>query len=78
MQSGSPPRRTIPHRLEQHLARWQPAPQQGEVLKLGLRNLYIVPTGFGLLWLGGALLLQLVGIQTQSNGPLLLSFVMLA
>jgi hypothetical protein len=48
------------------------------VLKLGLRNLYIVPTGFGLLWLGGALLLQLVGIQTQSNGPLLLSFVMLA
>ena len=78
MQSAAPPRRTISHRLEQHLSRWLPAPQQGEVLKLGLRNLYILPTGFGLLWLGGALLLQLVGIQTQSNGPLLLSFVMLA
>ena len=47
-------------------------------MKLGLRNLYIVPTGFGWLWLGGALFLQLVAIQTQSNGPLLLSFVMLA
>ena len=47
-------------------------------MKLGLRNLYIVPTGFGWLWLAGALFLQLVAIQTQSNGPLLLSFVMLA
>jgi uncharacterized protein (DUF58 family) len=51
--------------------------QQGERLQLGLRNLYILPTRFGLLWLGGALLLQLVGIQTQRNGPLLLSFLML-
>lgn len=51
--------------------------QQGERLQLRLRNLYILPTSFGLLWLGGALLLQLVGIQTQRNGPLLLSFLML-
>jgi uncharacterized protein (DUF58 family) len=52
-------------------------PQQGERLRLGLRNLYIVPTRFGWLWLAGLLLLQLVGIQLQSNGPLLLSFLML-
>jgi uncharacterized protein (DUF58 family) len=51
--------------------------QQGERLQLRLANLYILPTSFGVLWLGGALLLQLVGIQTQSNGPLLLSFLML-
>ena len=51
--------------------------QQGEQLQLRLRNLYILPTRFGLLWLGGALLLQVVGIQTQRNGPLLLSFLML-
>lgn len=53
-------------------------PQQGDPLKLGMRNLYIVPTGFGALWLGGLLLLQVVAIQLQSNGPLLLSFLMLA
>jgi uncharacterized protein (DUF58 family) len=52
-------------------------PQQGERLRLGLRNLYIVPTRFGWFWLAGLLLLQLVGIQLQSNGPLLLSYLML-
>lgn len=52
-------------------------PQQGERLRLGLRNLYIVPTRFGWFWLAGLLLLQVVGIQLQSNGPLLLSFLML-
>jgi uncharacterized protein (DUF58 family) len=52
--------------------------QQGEVLRLHLRNLYIVPTRFGGLWLSGAVLLQMVGIQTQRNGPLLLSFLLLA
>jgi len=52
-------------------------PQQGETLRLGLRNLYIVPTRFGWLWLAGLLLLQVVGTQLQSNGPLLLSFLML-
>jgi uncharacterized protein (DUF58 family) len=51
---------------------------QGETLRLHLRNLYIVPTRFGGLWLAGAILLQVVGIQTQRNGPLLLSFLMLA
>ena len=51
--------------------------QQGEVLRLGLRNLYIVPTRFGLLWLAGIGLLQLVAIQLESNGPLLLSYLML-
>ena len=52
-------------------------PQRGERLRLGLRNLYIVPTRFGWFWLAGLLLLQLVGIQMQSNGPLLLSYLML-
>lgn len=51
---------------------------EGETLRLHLRNLYIVPTRFGGLWLAGAILLQVVGIQTQRNGPLLLSFLMLA
>lgn len=46
-------------------------------LRLGLRNIYIVPTRFGLLWLAGVALLQLVAIQTRSNGTLLLSFLML-
>ncbi len=50
----------------------------GETLRLGLRNLYILPTRFGALWLAGAALLQVVGIQTQRNGPLLLSFLLLA
>ena len=52
--------------------------QQGEPLKLGLRNLYIIPTRFGALWLAGLLMLQVIAIQLQSNGPLLLSFLMLA
>jgi uncharacterized protein (DUF58 family) len=51
--------------------------QRGQTLKLGLRNLYIVPTRFGALWLAGMALLQVVAIQLQSNGPLLLSFLML-
>ena len=52
--------------------------QQGEILQLGMRNLYIVPTRFGLLWLAGIALLQVVAIQLESNGPLLLSYLMLA
>ena len=52
-------------------------PQRGERLKLGLRSLYILPTRFGLLWLAGGGLLLLVAIQSQRNGPLLLSFLML-
>ena len=46
-------------------------------LRLGLRNLYILPSRFGWLWLAGAALLQVVGIQLQRNGPLLLSFLLL-
>ena len=46
-------------------------------LRLGLRNIYIVPTRFGLLWLAGVALLQLVAIQTRSNGTLLLGFLLL-
>jgi uncharacterized protein (DUF58 family) len=42
-----------------------------------LRNLYILPSRFGALWLAGMVLLQVVAIQLQSNGPLLLSFLML-
>jgi uncharacterized protein (DUF58 family) len=52
-------------------------PLDGPRVRLGMRTLYIVPTRFGWFWLGGTLLLQLVGIQLQRNGPLLLSFLML-
>lgn len=52
-------------------------PHRGERLRLGLRSLYILPTRFGLLWLAGGSLLLLVAIQSQRNGPLLLSFLML-
>ena len=52
-------------------------PLDGPQVRLGLRNLYILPTRFGWFWLGGTGLLQLVGIQLQRNGPLLLSFLML-
>jgi uncharacterized protein (DUF58 family) len=52
-------------------------PLNGPRIRLGLRNLYILPTRFGWLWLGGVGMLQLVGIQLQRNGPLLLSFLML-
>ncbi|MFO0038060.1 MAG: hypothetical protein ACK522_03855 [Synechococcaceae cyanobacterium] len=52
-------------------------PLQGPQVRLGLRTLYIVPTRFGWLWLGGTAGLQLLGIQMQRNGPLLLSFLML-
>ena len=53
-------------------------PQKGERVRLRMRNLYILPTRFGWLWLAGTVLLQVVGIQMQSNGSLLLSYVMLS
>ena len=40
-------------------------------LTLGLRNLYIIPSRFGALWLGSSALLLLVAIQTTSNSTLL-------
>jgi uncharacterized protein (DUF58 family) len=52
-------------------------PHRGPTLRLGLRSLYILPTRFGWLWLAGLGLLQLLAIQSQRNGPLLLSFLML-
>jgi uncharacterized protein (DUF58 family) len=59
-------------RLEPRLPR-----RRDPLLKLGLRNLYILPTGLGVLWMSGVALLFLVGVQTQANGPLLLAFLML-
>lgn len=58
-------------RLERRLSR--NAPRQ----RLTLRNLYILPNAFGGLWLAGAVVLYLVGINTSSNGPLLLAFLCL-
>ncbi len=52
--------------------------QQGESVRLGLRNLYILPSRFGGLWLASAALLLVVGMQTQRNGPLLLGYLLLA
>ncbi|MEB3170268.1 MAG: hypothetical protein VKK43_02745 [Synechococcaceae cyanobacterium] len=52
-------------------------PLQGARVRLGLRNLYIVPTRFGWLWLAACAGLQVLAIQMQRNGPLLLSFLML-
>ncbi|MFN6340397.1 MAG: hypothetical protein ACK41W_16975 [Cyanobacteriota bacterium] len=52
-------------------------PRRDPRLRLGLRTLYILPTGLGWLWLGGLALLLVVGMQTQANGPLLLAFLML-
>lgn len=56
-------------RLERRLAR------RGPQLRLNLRNLYILPTGFGGLWLLGTAVLYLLGINGNSNGPLLLAFL---
>ncbi len=50
---------------------------QGDRVRLGLANIYIFPTRFGFLWMASVLLLLVVGIQTQINGPLLLGFLML-
>lgn len=48
------------------------------MLRLGLANLYIVPSSFGWLWLGAAVLMLVVAVQTQTNGPLLLALLQLA
>lgn len=47
-------------------------------LQLGHRNLYILPSRYGSFWLLTAGLLYLIGINTRSNGPLLLAFLMAA
>ncbi|MEB3173212.1 MAG: DUF58 domain-containing protein [Cyanobacteriota bacterium] len=62
----------LPKALQRRLSRRE------AVLKLGLRNLYIVPSSFGGLWLLTGGILYLVGINGRSNGPVLLSLLMLA
>jgi uncharacterized protein (DUF58 family) len=54
-----------------------PGPRLQERLLLSVRRIYVLPTRFGWLWLAGAALLQVVGIQLQSNGALLMSFLLL-
>ena len=49
--------------------------RNGERLRLSLGNLYILPSGFGGLWLLGTAVLYLLGINSSSNGPLLLAFL---
>ena len=56
-------------RLEQRLSR------EGTQLRLSLRNLYILPSSFGALWLLSTAFLYLIGINSGSNGPLLLAFL---
>ena len=61
--------RPLMQRLEGRLSRSE------SQIQLSLRNLYILPTGFGGLWLLATSVLYLLGINTSSNGPLLLAFL---
>ena len=45
-------------------------------LTLSLKNLYIVPSSFGIVWLLGAVFLYVLGITARTNNPVLLSFLM--
>lgn len=56
-------------RLKQRLT------HEGTQLTLSMRKLYILPSAFGGLWLFGIAVLYLVGINSNSNGPLLLAFL---
>ena len=47
-------------------------------LQLGQRNLYILPSRFGSVWLLAAAALYLLGIHARSNTPVLLGFLMVA
>ena len=63
--------------------RWQNQLQQrlssqGLELRLHRRNLYILPTAFGAAWLLLVAIIYLLGIQSRSNGPVLLALLMLA
>lgn len=62
----------LQRRIERRLSRRDP------LLELQRRNLYILPTGFGSLWLCGSGVLYVVGINSRSNGPVLLSHLLLA
>ena len=52
--------------------------QHSALLVLQRRNLYILPSGFGGLWLAVIGVLYVVGINSRSNGPVLLSQLLLA
>jgi len=43
--------------------------------RLGLRTLYILPSGFGWLWLGSCGVLFVLGVQGSSHGALLLAYL---
>ena len=58
--------------LQRHLSR------RSAQLLLGQRNLYILPSRFGSVWLLAAAALYLLGIHGRSNTPVLLCFLMLA
>lgn len=63
--------------------RWQERIQQrlsglGTELRLHQRNLYIMPSGFGGLWMLLITGAYVLGIQTSSNGPVLLALLLLA
>ena len=47
-------------------------------LQLGQRNLYILPSRFGSVWLLAGAALYLLGIHGRSNTPVLLGFLMVA
>ena len=63
------PLRQLIQRVERRLSRSEPE------LQLSFGNLYILPSGFGGLWLLATAVLYLMGINTSSNGPLLLAFL---
>ena len=56
--------------LQRRLSRTTPQ------LVLGHRNLYILPSSFGGLWLLSCIVLYLIGINGGSNSPVLLAFLM--
>ncbi|MBM5799606.1 MAG: DUF58 domain-containing protein [Cyanobacteria bacterium K_DeepCast_35m_m2_023] len=61
----------LPQTLQRRLSRREPT------LTLQRRNLYILPSRFGGLWMLTGAILYLVGINGRSNGPVLLSLLLL-
>ena len=51
---------------------------QSSGLRLSLRRIFIVPSALGWLWAAVGSLLYIVGVNTSSNIPLILGFLMLA
>ncbi len=75
---GKSPRRWG-RRWRDYLPRWVvPCPQQGQgSLRLMRRNVFILPTPFGFLWLLTAIALYLLGSNYANNPALLMSFLLL-